>query len=209
MYRTACMYIVWVISLVFYSFQLIFYPSYSLKRNIVLIWQVSYRMKSIVHLLKSSNMIKVKWKNCLNILDNSVYLLDHQCRIYSWNISFVALQLLTVEDFVIIARKEFHLLHLGMSCDQFFARTPHVTHRTFELIATSTLYACVRQKCMCDLFKNIFKHTMAIWVVKFSREGFKIMQIFGQIPTYSKEISFLWIDIRSVKLSKIEHHFRK
>ena len=64
-------------------------------------------------------MIKVNWKNCLNTLDNFVCLLDHQCRIYSLNISFVALQLLIVEDFVIIARKEFHLLHLGMSCDQF------------------------------------------------------------------------------------------
>jgi hypothetical protein len=32
---------------------------------------------------------------------------------------------------------------------------------------------------------------MAIWVVKFSREGFKVMQIFGLKPKYSKEISFL------------------
>ena len=107
-------------------------------------------MKSTVHLLKSSNMIKVNWKNCLNILDNSVCLLDHQCRIYSLNISFVALQLLTVEDFATIARKEFHLLHLGMSCDQFCARTPHVAHRTFNLnLLQQALctHVCVKSAC--------------------------------------------------------------
>jgi hypothetical protein len=29
---------------------------------------------------------------------------------------------------------------------------------------------------------------MAIWVVKFSREGYKIKTIFGQKSTYSKKI---------------------
>ena len=133
---------------------------------------MSYRMKSTVHLLKSSNMIKVNWKDFLNILESSVYLLDHQCRIYSWNISFVALQLLIVEDFVIIARKEFHLLHLGMSCDQFCARTPHVAHRTFNLnLLQHALCARVCVKSACATF---LKSSMAIWVVKFPREEYKI-----------------------------------
>ena len=163
-------------------------------------------MKSIVHLLKSSSMIKVNWKNFLNILDNSVYLLEHQCRIYSWNILFVALQLPIVEDFATIARKEFHLLHLGMSCDQFCACTSHTAH--LISICCSKHFVRMRQKCICDLFKKFFKHTT------YGNMGFQISRrgIQNYVDFWPKinilQGNFFFVNRQSVKLSKNEHYFR-
>jgi hypothetical protein len=64
------------------------------------------------------------------------------------------------------------------------------------------------EKKMCvPSFKIAFTKSMAIWVVKFSREGYKIK--YKSTKTYSKAIIVFSIIDNSVEWSKIGHQFRK